>query len=460
MTHNNEDLIHNSDLDNQTKAVTTGDCAETQLPPAAGLPNIGLSLRSNFSWTLAGNVFYSACQWGMLISLAKLGTPEVVGLFALALAITAPVIMLSNLNLRAVQATDAKYDNRFGDYLALRIISSTLALFAMVGVISVFGYSINTALVILVIGIVKILESISDIIYGLLQQHERMDRIAVSMFIKGTASLTILCLVFHKTNSLLLSCLGLASTTALVLILYDIPCGRKMLRELHKSDQQETKLRPRWSADILKKLACLALPLGIVMMLITLTLNIPRYFVERFLGAHELGIFAAMSYLLMAGTTVVSALGQSSTPRLSRYYANGNSKAFNRLLLKLVGVGTIAGAIGFVLALFAGKWILTVLYRAEYAKNLDVFIWIVAGAGVGYVGSFLGYGITATRAFNRQTVPFLILTIITLVTSWFLILNFGLMGAAWATCVINLGIAVVPLIILIGINEGKHASYE
>src|ERR1044072_4016691 len=65
-----------------------------------------LSLRTNFSWTLAGNLIYSGCQWGVLIVLARLGSPEQVGQFALALAVTAPVIMLSNLQLRGVLATD------------------------------------------------------------------------------------------------------------------------------------------------------------------------------------------------------------------------------------------------------------------------------------------------------------------------------------------------------------------
>jgi hypothetical protein len=54
-------------------------------------PAHGLSLRRNFAWTVLGNVTYAACQWGMLVALAKLGSPEMVGQFALGLAIGAPV---------------------------------------------------------------------------------------------------------------------------------------------------------------------------------------------------------------------------------------------------------------------------------------------------------------------------------------------------------------------------------
>src|SRR6476660_1556484 len=101
--------------------------ADSSLSPAhvpavrAVAPRRALSLRSNFSWTFAGNVVYAACQWGMLSALAKLGNPELVGQFALALAVTSPVFMLANLQLRGVQATDAQSQYTFADYLRVRV---------------------------------------------------------------------------------------------------------------------------------------------------------------------------------------------------------------------------------------------------------------------------------------------------------------------------------------------------
>src|SRR5947208_17078221 len=79
-----------------------------------------LSLRRNFSWTLAGSVIYFGCQWAVTVLLAKLGSAEMVGQFAFALAIVMPVIALTGLQLRVVQATDAKHEFVFGYYLGLR----------------------------------------------------------------------------------------------------------------------------------------------------------------------------------------------------------------------------------------------------------------------------------------------------------------------------------------------------
>ena len=42
------------------------------------------------------------------------------------------------------------------------------------------------------VALAKAIESVSDVFYGSLQQHERMDRIAISMILKGIVSLAAL----------------------------------------------------------------------------------------------------------------------------------------------------------------------------------------------------------------------------------------------------------------------------
>src|SRR5690349_18837641 len=108
----------------------------------------GLSWRSNFAWALSGNIVYAACQWGMVVALAKLGNSFMVGQFSLGLAITTPVLMFTNLQLRAVQATDAKRQHPFGEYLGLRVMTTLVALSVIAAIAAFGGYERETALVI------------------------------------------------------------------------------------------------------------------------------------------------------------------------------------------------------------------------------------------------------------------------------------------------------------------------
>ena len=407
-----------------------------------------LTLRRNFSWTFTGNLVYAASQWGMLVVLAKLGSPEMVGQFTLGLAVTAPVIMFTNLQLRGIQATDAKGEYVFSDYLGLRLIGTGLALLIIAGITLKAGYRWETSLVILAIALAKAFESISDVFYGLIQQHERMDRIAIALMIKGPLSLLLLGIGVSLTGSVVGGAIGLAIAGGLVLFGWDLRNGRLILNNAsHHTDaadllvadvalkKSQNLLYPRWHQKTLRKLVLLALPLGFVMMLISLNTNIPRYFIERYLGERELGIFAAMSYLMVVGQMVVSALAESASPRLAKYYAAGNSTAFGTLLLKLVGVGLMLGAGGVFVAVVAGRPILTLLYKPEYAERADLFLWLMVAAGILYVSAFLGYGITAARYFRVQMPLFVLVTGSSAIACFCLIPTMGLRGAAIALIV-------------------------
>jgi len=406
-------------------------------------PLRALSLRVNILWTFAGNTVYAGCQWLMLVTLTKLTRPEKVGEFALALAITAPVLMLTNLQLRGIQATDATREYSFGDYLGLRVIAALLALVAIAILVVTGRYGAETAWVILVVGLAKAFESISDILFGLLQQRERMDRIAISGMIKGTLSLGALGAGVLLTGSVLWGAVGLAAAWAAVLLSYDIRSASLVIRgdipgpggAISRITQLRGALRPRWALGKLTKLTWLAVPLGVVMMLGSLSANIPRYFIQHDLGSRDLAFFAAMAYLMVAGNMVVNALGQSASPRLAEYHAAGNSAAFRSLLLKLEGCIVLIGIVGILVSMVAGQRLLTLLYRPEYATHVDVLVWLMVAASISWAGSFLGYGLTAARYFRSQIPWICSTTLATVLACAILVPAHHLLGAALATVI-------------------------
>jgi O-antigen/teichoic acid export membrane protein len=390
-----------------------------------------LPLRVNFSWTLTGSIVYGACQWGVLIVLARLGSPEVVGRFALALAVTAPVLMLTNLHLRAVQATDARRLYAFSEYLGLRVVSNIAALVIVAGIVLVVDYAREVTLVVAAVAVAKVIESTSDVFHGLLQQRERMDRIAKSRIMRGSLSLLAIAVVYWASGSLPMAVGAFALVWLVVLVTYDLRSGALIL-DRTPSGPWGAKLRPAFDPARLWRLAWLAAPLGFVMLLISLTTNIPRYFLEHHVGTRELGVFAAMSYLVIAGSMVVNALGQAASPRLAKLYSAGSRAGFVQLLSRLVAVGVVVGVAGIVGSLVAGRLVLDLLYGSEYAARSDVFVLVMVAGAVLYTASLLGYGMTAARKFRSQAPLFLVVTAVIVIACMTLIPQFQLRGAAVA----------------------------
>ena len=427
-----------------TSASTAKRCPET-LPP--------LSLRRNFSWTLLGNVVYAGCQWGVIVVLAKLGTPEMVGQFALAVAIVTPVIMFSNLQLRAVLATDIAGEARFQHYLALRFVTNGLALAVITGLVLVAGYRVEVIWIVILMAMTRMFESVSDILYGLLQRQERMDRIARSMVIKALFALGFAAIGVYLTGAVLGAIAGMMAAKVLTLLGNDVPGVLRLYARgtqwtLLRNAGHALLLKPQWHAKMLVSLAWRSLPLGFAVFLVSLSTSIPRYFVEARLGERGLGVFASMAYITVVSSMLVCAIGQSASPRLASYFADRRLDKFRSLVLRLVGAVTVIGVAAIGVALVAGGELLTVLYGAEFASQAHVLVWLMVGQLFGLWASVLGYAITATRQFRRFTVPYLMTTVVATVSSLFLIPTFGLLGAAWTACLVSLTLCVAPLVIL------------
>lgn len=402
--------------------------------------NHPLSLRENFFWTFIGNAIYAGSQWGMLIILAKFGNPEMVGIFSLALAIVSPIIMLTNLELRGVQVTDTKNMYNFNDYLGLRITTSLIALLILLIVIAFSGYPLNTVIVIFIMFVAKVIESISDVTFGLLQKKEIMNRISLSMIFKGILSLILLAIMVMVTKSLIFGTFGLALSWLIILIFYDI-----------RNIKIYESIKPIFNISILINVAKLSLPLGIVVMMGSINTNLPRYFLEYYINEESLGYFAAMAYLLVAGNTVINALAQSATPRLAKYFSNGDKKKFATLLLKMTGIGLLIGIIGLFLSWKFGEEILTILYTAEFAKYSNVFVLIMIAGVINYSGSFLGYGMTAARYFKIQPFIGLLWVITSLISSIILIPSKGLFGASYVLIISSVVQLITKLLVIIHI---------
>lgn len=400
--------------------------------------NKPLSLTRNFSWTLVGTGLSAFCQWGMLVALAKLCSTYMVGQFALALAITAPVFVFAGLNLRTVQVTDARRDYQFGDYLGLRLLSITAALIFVFAVEMVSGHAAHLLFVVIMTAAAKALDLIGDTVFGLQQQHERMDRIAMSQMIRGILQLAAVAVAAYTTRNVLLAVIGQAAVSLVVLLTYD-------LRNAGRLNQFPW---PTWNPTrypALVRLATLrfgtwrnirallrvSFPLGLVAMLGSLMMNIPRYFIENTAGTAKLAVYSAMGYIMTVGGMAASSLCQATAARLARYYIE-NLRQFRRLLLQLIAIAAANGIIGVLGAVLWGRQFLAIMYRPEYAMYPSVFAWLMAAAGVSYIASALGFGLAAARRFDVQLPIYIGAVLVTAAASVPLVPRYGLQGAAWA----------------------------
>ena len=355
------------------------------------------SLRSNVFWTISGYAVYMACQWAMLVVVARLGSPEKLGELALGLALSAPVILFTNLGLRKVQVTDVHGQFQFGDYLGLRLLMTALALAIVAGIAVGARPDASAGAAIFAVGLSKAVEATSDVVYGVLQQGERMELIAASLCLRGVLSVAVLGAGMALTRDVATGMFGVSAAWMAVLLLHDMPRAKRVLAGLGGG-----RFRPRWSGRTLGKLALLALPLGIVTPMVALTSSVPAVLIEKLRGPGELGIYTALAYAYAAANRVSSAMGEAASARLASYYARGERRPFARVLGKLLLLAGTVGAAGLVLALTAGRPLLRLFYGPAYGEHSDILVGFMLAAIAGNLACVLDYSMTAMRRLRIQ----------------------------------------------------------
>jgi O-antigen/teichoic acid export membrane protein len=383
--------------------------------------SVGLGL--NVGWSLAGSLIYAGCQWATLIMLAKLGSPDLVGEFTLGLAVSAPVFLFAQLQLRGLQATDAKSDFAFGDYLALRLVATALAYAALIAAVPFLAGQGRLTAIVTLIATAKALDSIADVVFGQWQKAERLDAVSAGMSINGVATLAGVAGALVTTGSGLVAGVAYAAGSAVSL-------GTVLL--IHRRIVPGQSLRPRWNRERLRSLTTVAVPLGFVLMLVSLNSNVPRMVLAETLGTRELGIFAAVSYFIVAGSTVINSIGQAVSPGMARRHAAGDIAGFSRALQGYAVGAALMGIGGVIAAQLFGGLVLELVYSPDYAGQKTLLTIVMAAAAVSYVASVLGYGMTAARCFKPQVALSASVASVTTISALALVPKFGASGAAGA----------------------------
>jgi len=390
------------------------------------------SLTADFSWTFVGNAAYAAGQFAILMLLTKLVRPEQVGQYALGLALVYPAMMLANMQLRSVMNSSANDRAVFGHYLSLRLLTTFAAFVVIVSITQVLHYDRQLTEVVLLVGVAYGIETISDVYYARLQLHNRMAEISKSLMARAALSVLALATITYATRSVVWGIAGVAAARAVVLFGYDTRERTHVLRRKTKWFLLNRELAPRFNADEQRQLLWRSLPLGIVVLLTTLNSSIPSFFIKHGIGERDLGIFSALGLTISVGNMAVVSLGQSAFTRLSRAYASGNITAFGSLLAVLLSCGAGLGVCGMLISKFAGREILTLLFRPEYADRADLLPWIMAAGAVLFMAQFVGFGMTAAGFYHSQVYLNILANASLLAACYWLVPGKGLLGAILA----------------------------
>ncbi|MCA9263631.1 MAG: hypothetical protein KDA60_07265 [Planctomycetales bacterium] len=408
------------------------------------------SLRSNVVVLAFANVAYGACQWLIMVALARTCSVDEVGRFARGLAVCGPIMMCTGLQLRTLLATDAAHDFRLVDYLRARLVMLAVSAAAVLGICYFVRYSRVDTMVILLVTAVKAVEGVGNLVYGYFQRAENIQRIARSMLMKGPAMIGGAVVGGMATHTAVGAVWGLLAGISLLTLAYDLPTCLQLVRrstaQTRSAVEGMSNSRRRWGP--VQRLIRRGLPLGGVVGLNSFNINVPRYFVDSLLGASPLGVFAGLSSLMRIGSYLELALVQSTQSRLAKLYRDGNRQGFVRLLGKSLALAAGISGLLIVGSIFLGKWVLELAYGTAYAEHAPVLVVLMVGGLIGQLAGVMKGASDAAQNYRQQIPIFACSLGVTVLCGAILVPRWGLIGAATSVVALKLSLLVGYVLLL------------
>lgn len=389
---------------------------------------VGLSVRSNGIWSLVGNGVFAASQFGMLVVMARLGTQELVGTYALGLALVTPVFVLFSLQLRTLFATHAGDRVDVGTYVGVRVVTTAAALL----IAAAIGWRFmpaGTAGVALALALSKAIDLFHDLAYAVHYRRHRMDVMTKSQLLRGITGLTAFAVTFYYTASPAIGVLALCGAWIAIFFVYDLPTA---WREMPVHARAWTG----WSWTTASRLVWLGVPGGILSWLVALQTSVPRYLIQQDVGEAALGVYSAIASLFVGLELAVVSFNQAAVPQMACYAAQRESVALARLVRQLTIFGVGLGCLFVVAALCWGPMLLGRLFGSTYAAHADVLAILTIGFAIRTATMPTGMTLRAINAFWPLVAVQFSAVIAVVAACLVLMPRFGLAGCA-AACVVG-----------------------
>ncbi len=322
-------------------------------------------MKKNVIWNTAGSVFYSFCQWLITILVVHLGSYEYAGYLSLAMTTSSSFAAISLFSMRNFQVSDVKGEYSSDIYVGSRILTCVIA-FICCSVSAFVGNSLYQVLCIDAFMLIRVAESLVDVLHGVNQKYNHYDYIGKSYILRALLTVAIFCIGLLLWNNLPLALFVIAMVNLMVAFLFD---WRLTWNLEH--------FTPRIWNNKVWNLLKVCFPIVIFSFLLSLENLIPKTFLQQQFGTEELGIYSSIASPTLVVQVFASVAFNPFLPYFSELYVNKKTDQLKKVLHKtymLLIAMCICVTIGAVLL---GKIGLTILFGRQILEYYNLFMPIV-----------------------------------------------------------------------------------
>ena len=392
--------------------------------------------KKDYIWNSIGSFLQSAISPILLIVITRLNGVGDSGLFSFAMSLSVVFWAISLWGGRTYQVSDVKKEFSSGDYIVVRFISSLIVAVFSISFCILSGYDLIKTELIMVLVSFKILESIADSMYGVLQIHNKLYIVGISLTIKSVFGFIIFAIVDILTKNIIYGALSIFLVNIVVVIFYDIPWMK------HVESVGLTKKNIMQAGKIMKKTA----EVFVVVFLTMFSLNIPRYFLDKY-HYDQIGYFGIMAMPITLLTLFISFVLQPNVVNLSELLKEKKVKEFTKIVSKIDFITFTLGILFVVSSYLIGVWVLNTVFGIDINNfRIDLTIMVIGAVANAFVSIYVNL-LIILRRFKGQFYTLLVTNILAVVLSIYLIDKLAMLGSVLVFMTISFLQAIILLFI-------------
>ena len=251
--------------------------------------------RKNFIWNIIGTTFNAFNSLFFMIIITRVNGLENAGIFTLAFSTACILYIIGIYAGRIYQVTEASKEITDKDYIANRIISCIIMIVIVIFFVIINQYDVYKSSIFIILTMYKALEAFSDVLYGIMQKNELLEKAGKSTFMKAIISIIVFVIIDLSTKNLIISCLSILVVFIAVILLYDIRKTKILI-------EKENKVKRKNILSIFKN-GFFTFAISFLGLYIT---NAPKYAIDSVLTEEIQAIFG----IIIMPATVMSLLAQ------------------------------------------------------------------------------------------------------------------------------------------------------
>jgi O-antigen/teichoic acid export membrane protein len=414
---------------------------EVSFSPVAGRGMSWRRVSAHSIYVLLATAALAVLQWVIVAMIARREGSVALGEYALSQAFAVPGSYLAWLSLRQQLLVSGGQLGTASDMMFLRL-AFPLVVFG--GILAFIAVSYKSQWLLAISACVlaqKYIEGFLDLSYAYMQKSNNWKSLAISTVVRCALLVVVFATAYVLADRLAVALIAVTGFSVLFYLIFDRRFDPSV-RATDLFDFSRPASARRWG------LVVLLLPLAVSSVVMSLTMNAPRFLIDVMLGPAELGYFAAVSHFVVLGAVATGSVGHAILPVLAEAIRDQREREFWRQLIVIMVAAQVACGLGIAASVFFGGELLRLLYGNAFAGQALLLTAAAVAAGPVYCASIAANGCYAAglrrELLASQAVALLIVMLTTLAAlrSWG---NFGAFGGMLAGGVIQLIFCLVFL---------------